>query len=236
MRERMQRFDKYMQTKGLNDNQVTSQCNLSQGLLGQARTGKSDLGTKTIDKLLIKYQDLSRVWLLTGEGEMLLPSQSNREAITIESGGDKIEMPVLGKDYRMVPIIHIDSVGGIHSSNDIIEEPEYIEGYVPFTGARDGDLVIYESGDSMAPTIPAGSLMLVRRVDGWRDYLGYGNIFVLVLRDGRRITKEVTRYDDNPREYVWCVSHNDAVPNEELPKAYIVEVWKVIKWVTNKGW
>lgn len=46
MRERFERFDKYMRAKGLNDNQVTVQCNLSQGLLGQARTGKSDLEKK----------------------------------------------------------------------------------------------------------------------------------------------------------------------------------------------
>ena len=52
MKERMERFDKYMKLKGLNDNQVTNECGLSQGLLGQARTGKSDLGAKSIDKIL----------------------------------------------------------------------------------------------------------------------------------------------------------------------------------------
>lgn len=71
MREKMERFSKYMAFKGLNDNKVTAQCGLGQGLLSQARSGKSDLGSKTIDKILITYQDLSKVWLLTGEGEML---------------------------------------------------------------------------------------------------------------------------------------------------------------------
>lgn len=71
MREIITRFDKYMKVKGLNDNKVTIQCELSQGLLGKARAGKSDLGKKAIDKILNSYQDLNRVWLLTGEGEML---------------------------------------------------------------------------------------------------------------------------------------------------------------------
>lgn len=76
MRERFERFDSYMKRMGLNDNQVTIQCSLAQGLLGQARKGKSDLGDKTIAKILNVYQDLNRVWLLTGEGEMLKSSVS----------------------------------------------------------------------------------------------------------------------------------------------------------------
>ena len=68
---KIDRLSKYMDFKGLNDNVVTKECSLSQGLLSQARTGKCDLGNKAIDKILSIYQDLSKVWLLTGEGEML---------------------------------------------------------------------------------------------------------------------------------------------------------------------
>lgn len=71
MREKISRFIQYLEYKGINDNQATVDCGLSNGLIGQARSGKSDLGTKTIDKILSKYQDLSKVWLLTGEGSML---------------------------------------------------------------------------------------------------------------------------------------------------------------------
>ena len=230
----VEKLRQYFVNKGVSQKMIAEMLDVDPAYINKLLTGKKAFGKKTAQQ----FQDLfglSMSWLLTGDGDMLNTpaTESAAPSAHMEYGA---HLPVLDVDYRMVPIIHIDSVGGIHSSNDIIEEPEYIEGYVPFTGARDGDLVIHESGDSMAPTIPAGSLMLIRRVEGWRDFLGYGNIFVLVLRDGRRITKEVTRYDDNPREYVWCVSHNDAVPNEELPKAYIVEVWKVIKWITNKGW
>lgn len=85
MKEIMYRFDIYMKHKGLNDNRVTTECGLSKGLIGQARTGKSDLGKKTVDKILITYQDLSRVWLLTGEGEML-----NAKVIQNNESGDNI--------------------------------------------------------------------------------------------------------------------------------------------------
>ena len=229
VKQRLMMFKDYL---GIGQAKFEKLAGLSNGYLNQLRNAP---GAVKLQSIIYAFPELNKNWLLTGEGEMLNTPVADNAAPPAHME-DGAHLPVLDVDYKLVPIIHIDSVGGIHSSNDIIEEPEYIEGYVPFTGARDGDLVIHESGDSMAPTIPAGSLMLIRRVDGWRDYLGYGNIFVLVLRDGRRITKEVTRFDDNPREFVYCVSHNDAVPNEELPKAYIVEVWKVIKWITNKGW
>ncbi len=168
----------------------------------------------------------SRVWLLTGEGEMLN---------TAESNGKPSSQPT-EKGYKLIPLIHIDSVGGMHSKNDVVDEIEYIEKYVPFMEAHDGDKAIFQSGDSMIPTIPPGSILQIREVENWREYFGYGGIFVLLLKDGRRITKEVNRYDPDPKNYVMCISHNPSVADEELPKAMIVAVWKVIKILTDRGW
>lgn len=228
--KKIERFDKYMEVKGLNDNKVTNDLSLSVGLLGKSRKENRDLSDRVIEQILNFYTDLNKVWLLTGEGEMLKDTTELPEDLKSDSA------LVLDKDFRLVPIIHIDSVGGIHSSNDIVDETEYVEGHVPFVGAREDDRAIYQSGESMIPTIPPGSLMQIREVVGWREFFGYGDIFVLLLTDGRRITKEVTRYDANPKEYVWCVSHNPNVPDEELPRSMIVRVWKVIKVLTDKGW
>lgn len=75
---KIERFDKYMNINKLNDNQVTVNCGLSVGLLGKARRGDSDLGDKAIEKILSFYQDINRVWLLTGEGEMLKEGAGGR--------------------------------------------------------------------------------------------------------------------------------------------------------------
>jgi hypothetical protein len=72
------RLDKYIEFKGINDNQVTMNSGLSVGLLGKARQGKSDIGKKSIDKILNFYQDLNKTWLLTGEGEMLLDTEGQK--------------------------------------------------------------------------------------------------------------------------------------------------------------
>lgn len=197
-------------------------CDLSSGYITSMRKG---FGSEKLKNVLTAFPELNREWLLYGEGEMLNNKVENEQ-----------NKPIADEQYLLVPIIHIDSVGGMHSTNTIAQEPQYIEGYVPFTDAREGDICIIQSGDSMTPTCPSGSLLLIRRVENWRQYLGYGNIFVIELSDGRRITKEVTRYAENPEEYVWCISHNPDVPDEELPKSMIVSVWKVIKIQINKGW
>lgn len=69
--KKIDRFDKYMSFKGLNDNKVTRQLNLTVGLIGKSRKEGRDLSDKVIEQILNFYTDLSRVWLLTGEGEML---------------------------------------------------------------------------------------------------------------------------------------------------------------------
>lgn len=73
------RLDEYMERKHINDNQITVNCSLSVGLLGKARKEGNDLGKKAIEKILSFYQDLDRVWILTGEGCMIKTEQSLSE-------------------------------------------------------------------------------------------------------------------------------------------------------------
>lgn len=68
---RIDRFDKYMKYSGLNDNKVTVQIGLSVGTLGKSRKEGRDLSDKVIEQILNSYPEISKVWLLTGEGEML---------------------------------------------------------------------------------------------------------------------------------------------------------------------
>lgn len=75
MKRIIDRFDAYMDASGLNDNKVTVQLGLTRGLIGKSRQPKRDLSTSVVEKILEYYKDLSRVWLLTGEGEMLINDQ-----------------------------------------------------------------------------------------------------------------------------------------------------------------
>lgn len=139
-------------------------------------------------------------------------------------------------DYRLVPLINIDAVGGMRTGNDSIDEQEYVIGRIAFSGAQEGDKCLRITGHSMEPACPPGSVVLIREVERWNDYFGFGNIFVVLLDDGRRVLKQITKSEEDPKKYVRCVSFNKEYPEEDLPKSMIAGVWKVIKVLTDRGW
>ena len=189
-----------------------------------------------IDKILTAFPEINETWLLTGDGPMLKEEMQNEvENLTAEEEASISDGLKSGK-FRLVPLINIDSVGGVHSENAIDMSEQYVIKMMPFADALPDDVAILQSGNSMYPTIPSGSALLIREVKNWREYFGYGGIFVLLLSDGRRITKEVRRYEEDPKNYIWCVSYNPDVADEELPKSLIKSVWKVVKYIADFGW
>lgn len=73
----IQRLDKYMDYASLNDNQVTVQCDLTVGCINSARRRNKSLSADNIEKILYKYKELNARWLMTGEGEMIISSDTS---------------------------------------------------------------------------------------------------------------------------------------------------------------
>ena len=195
-----------------------SQLGMSAPNLSSAISGDTKyLSDAFFRRIVTNYPQFSLRWLLSGEGVML----ANPDIVNTSSSN--------------LPLIHIDSVGGIHSDNAIVA-PEYIERYVPFMDSQADDFCIYQSGESMSPTIPSGAILHLREVVNWQEYFGYGGYFVLLLADGRRITKQVLRGETDPNKFVLCKSINPDHSDEELPRSFIRRVFKIINVLTNNGW
>lgn len=215
----------FFSKRNITQEDIARDLGVSQAYVSAMLNGKP-FGKNTAKKWGELYK-IQPSWLLTGKGDMLEDTEEVIQNIH----------PNSLDTYRLVPLVNMDAVGGMDSLNEVVlTDAEYIMGHIAFNDALESDLCMPVSGNSMDPTCPAGSIVLVREVFDWTEYFGFGNIFVLLLRDGRRIIKEVTRYEDNPRDYILCVSHNASVPSEELPKKLINRVWKVIKILTDRGW
>lgn len=92
---RIERFDNYLSYKGLNDNIVTNDLKLSVGTIGKSRKEGRDLSDRVVELILNFYTDLNRVWLLTGEGEMLITDTVPRiEDVSIVRADEEVEVDI----------------------------------------------------------------------------------------------------------------------------------------------
>lgn len=84
------RLDAFMRFKGLNDNQITVEAEISNGLIGKGRK-RGSLGLDNISKILHRYPELDANWLITGDGDMF-------KRIGVNSAADKDYIIELQKD------------------------------------------------------------------------------------------------------------------------------------------
>ena len=168
-----------------------------------------------VERIKGEFPDLDIDWLLTGVKDDNSP-------------------PIKTSDTILVPVASPDSIGGTRFNEEVNTE-EYINGYLPFPTsiAHQGDVVIPIYGDSMEPTYKAGSMVLIREVELWREYLELGCTYVIGLVDDRRIIKTVMAGSD--AKHLLLVSINPAYEPQEIDKKIIRSVWRVIVSVRREA-
>lgn len=208
---RIDRFDIYMKNSGLNDNKVTLQLGLTVGLIGKSRKEGRDLSDKVVEKILNFYTDLNRVWLLTGEGEMLRSGQLQ----TQEQSGTG------------VPFYDIDVTCGITESfADVREEPQFRINYAPL---NDCDAAFPVYGDSMEPDFYAGDVVMVREIHNV-DSMLWGEPYLIITNaacDNLRTIKNVYLSDDR-RSFILRASNpryngDTIVARENVLKIFLIK-------------
>lgn len=215
------RLDAFMKKKGYTDTYVQSECGLSNGTLNKSRAKGRDLSRKATWAILNKFQEINRVWLTTGLGAM-------------ENTPSPPPSPPPDGNTILIPVVNLDTRGGM-AYNEEVNTDTYVTGRIPFpaTIAHQGDVVIPIYGDSMEPTYKAGSLVLIREVELWREYLEFGCTYVIGLVDDRRVIKTVMAGSDN--EHYTLISINPNYQPQEIAKDIIRTVWRVILSVRREA-
>ena len=213
MERKIERFDKYMKYKGLNDNKVANSLGFSVGTLGKSRKENRDLSDRNIETILKFYTDLSRIWLLTGEGEMLI----NNETLPEQTHAA----------YR-IPLLPISAQGG--AFNDFVVSVQESECERVISPIKNADFAISIQGDSMAPEYPSGSQVLIKRINE-RAFIEWGKTYVLDTCNGS-VVKNLYPSDD-PNKVI-CKSINPDFPPFEVSLSDVYGVYKVLMCMALK--
>lgn len=186
---KIDRFDIYMKARELNDNKVTVQLGLSIGTLGKSRKEGRDLSDRVIEQILNFYTDLNKVWLLTGEGEMLK--------------GDG------GKGGRRIPLYDSVSIGGNKDVVANVDEGGHVSEWIDAGDwFPEATAAIRHYGDSMVE-YPSGSILALKRVNDGRLIIN-GRNYVIETTEFR-VTKQL-QYDGG--DFIMAYSSNrDTYPD-----------------------
>lgn len=204
---KIERFLEYLGHKEITENAATVQCGLAQSTIHQAKTGKCDLGMKSIDKILNAYQDLDKNWLLSGEGSML---KSDAPVKSFTSG---------------VPYYNVDFLGGFDLlPDDQTTRPEYLIDFKAYDRATCWCNI---SGHSMEPEISSGDIIALREVPD-PTFLPFGEVYAIVTTTGMRTVKRIGPGKDSETYSLIPTNKSPEFGVQEIPKEMIARVFEVL--------
>lgn len=196
-----------MKAKGYSDTFVQSACGLSNGTLNKSRGEGRDLSRRATELVLKKFQDINRVWLTTGVGEMELapspPMEPPPEVVEVTEYGTKV--------------YDIDATCG-DRSRPIVFTDEHVIGHVQLPNVARDAMIIRANGDSMEPHIHDGDWIAVREVANL-NVLYYGQVYLVITNEYRLL--KYLRRDEDEQHYVLLRSDNKNYDDIRLPKADI---------------
>ena len=211
----------YFAGQGLTQSDVAERLQVSRTVATNYLNGNKTFGRKAAMKWANTF-GIDEVWLLT-QGEQGVAPSEQLNTITPTAHDDTIHIPSLSPDAR----------GGF-LPNDKADIEQYTIGSMPFSRqiAHAGDIVIPVYGDSMTPKYPAGSYILIRPIEQWREYVELGRTYVLELLDWRRIIK-ILRKGHDATHYT-LDSYNVDYESNEVAISFINNMWLVVASVNRE--
>jgi len=176
---------------------------------GYINNCKGSIGTIILSKIGIAFPELNTDWVTTGNGDMI---KSENQSMPSDS------------NFMLVPLYSHDVVGGINNQES--DTNGYVTGYMPFVNAKQGDICVPVTNNSMVPTYPPGTIVQIRKLDYWKEFVEFGKVHIIELMDERRLIKVIRKgKDDN---HFTLVSHNKEYDDAEISIKFIQAVWLVL--------
>lgn len=211
----IERLIQYLDSKKISKRSAEVILKVGNGRLGKMVSNKTEIKDHLLEKILNEFPDLSKRWLMTGEGDMLLHTA----------------VKPTNQTNRKVPYYEIDvsaSVVGVFTDS-AIEAPSS-ELSVP--GLEDCDFAVPVYGNSMYPIYENGTIIVCKEIEN-KQLINYGEVYFIVTRDYRMV-KRLQR--GNTESTILAESENQEkrpngkpkyepleLPVDEILKLYLVK-------------
>lgn len=196
-----ERIISFLKEKKLSQSAFEKSTGLSNGYVNNISKG---IGAEKLQRIIEVYPELSQVWLLTGEGEMLRTPTADTSVNTSQ---------------KALPLIPFEAIAGYLSTDNEGVMVEDCERYViPEFEQRGAEFIIRVSGSSMYPKYSNGDLLGCKKI---KDILFFqwGKIYVLDTSQGT-LVKRIYEHEND--DFVKLVSDNkDVYPPFVIPKSDI---------------
>lgn len=197
---------------------------LSSGYITSMRKG---FGPEKLNNVLSAFPELSRDWLLYGEGSMLCSEKNIPASMQLDTESEATPSISYKKGQ---PYYDVDFLGGF---GEMIEasssNPEYLINFPPYN--KDGVFWCNLSGHSMEPAISHGDIVAMREVVGWQSFLPLGEVYAIITRNEMRTVKVVRKGSSDSKFLL--VPYNPAYDAQEIHKEEILRVYKVLGCVKS---
>lgn len=167
-------------------------------------------------------------WLLTGKGPMLKTDiKPSVEILEANLSKEEIKKftnykPSALKD--LVPYYGVDFTAGtaVATFDDQTIQPEYYMDIPDFRGCK----AFRAYSDSMEPLIKSGSILFgTKLVDPM--CIEYGQVYGIILNDGRRMLKYIRRHPKDPENMFLLSSENKMYDDIDVPKSSVKSLWLI---------
>lgn len=183
-----------------------SESGLSNNSINMAIKRRTNVQAETLNKIIESFPMVNAEWLYSGKGDMI---NSRPPAIT---------------DHEGVPYYDVDFMGGFDLVfNQHKVEPSFYIDYAPYNNT---DAWINVVGKSMSPFISHGDLVAIKKLETWREFIPYGEIYAIVTEEFRTI-KIVTASEDP--EMLKLIPYNKSTEfvSQDIPKKLINQMYAV---------
>ena len=196
----------YLKAKGLSQGKFERMCGLSNGYVNNL---KRSVTAEKLASISAACSDLNTNWLLTGEGEMLVPaSDKDVGVINYENG-----VPYFDEDF----VLGFNELGFPSSENPqfLVQMPKY----------ANATLWCNATGHSMEPEINSGDVIALRLIED-SSFLLTGDLYAIVTTNGLRTIKRLGKGKDD--DHYRLIPTNKDYEEQEIPKRMILKVYKVL--------